>query len=70
MSKEVENSDELLATFDINSIDITSNLSSVYQEGNYLVGTTEKGVKFRQRIPANKRLNMKGDKYVLETINI
>ena len=47
--------------FNIDEMPITSNLLSVHQDGNYLVGVTEYGVKFKQRIPSDKMLS-KNDK--------
>jgi hypothetical protein len=52
-------------TFDIDKMGITSKLASLRQEGNYLIGQTETGVRFRQHIPAGKALIKKGDSYTL-----
>lgn len=53
-------------SFDIDAMQITNKLASVHQEGNYLVGVTEFGVKFRQRLPANKIIDKKGDRWILK----
>lgn len=49
--------------FDFNSMPVTKNLNSLHQEGNFLVGVTEMGIKFKQRIPTDKMLskNQSGD---------
>jgi len=51
--------------FDIDAMPLTKNIVDMHQEGNWLVGVTEHGIKFRQHIPQGKRLNKKGDKYRL-----
>lgn len=56
--------------FDVDSIPTTDKLLSVHQEGNYLVGLTEFGVRFRQRIPQGKMLNKKDGRYVLENVTV
>lgn len=50
-------------SFDIDRMDIASTLLNAHQEGNFIVGQTDKGVRFKQRIPAGKMLNKdeKGD---------
>ena len=50
-------------TVDINSLDTSAQIVSLHQEGKFLVGLTDKGVSFRQSIPAGKILNKneKGD---------
>lgn len=53
-------------TFDIDKMPLTKNIQALHQEGNYLVGVTEHGVRFRQRIPAGKILNQKEGKYVFD----
>lgn len=50
MNPEVEEQPKAEYEFDINTMPLTNKLSNVHQEGNFLVGTTEKGVRFRQRI--------------------
>jgi len=49
--------------FDFNSMPILDKLISLHQEGNYLVGMTEGGTRFKQRIPVDKMLakNDKGE---------
>lgn len=53
---------------DLAQLDDTASLVSLHQEGNFLVGVTDKGVTFRQHIPVGKVLNkdMKGH-WILET---
>ena len=52
-------------TFDLNAIELTNNLVDVHQEGNFIVCKTDKGVVFRQSIPAGKLLTKEGDSYAL-----
>lgn len=49
--------------FDFDSMPILDKLTHLYQDGNYLVGITEGGTRFRQRIPSDKMLskNEKGE---------
>jgi len=49
--------------FDFDTIPILSDLVSLHQDGNYLVGMTEGGTRFKQRIPSDKMLtkNEKGE---------
>ena len=49
--------------FDIDSMPILKNITSLYQDGNFLVGVTEGGARFSQRIPSDKMLskNEKGE---------
>ena len=63
MNEEIKTSDKEISTFDIANIPIASCLVSAHQEGNYLVGVTELGVKFRQHIPIDKMIdqNEKGE---------
>lgn len=53
-------------TFNIDQVPVTKNLLEVRQEGNYLVGVSETGVRFRQHIPANKLLNKVDGRFVLQ----
>ena len=66
MSEEIKDEH----TFDIDSMQLTNKLVDIYQEGNYLVATTETGIKFRQHIKPGKRLNKKGGKFVLESMEV
>lgn len=43
--------------FDVNSMETNAQISDLWQEGNWLKGTTNHGVRFTQRIPAGKMLN-------------
>jgi len=49
--------------FDFDSMPILNKLTNLKQDGNYLVGVTEGGTKFSQRIPSDKMLtkNEKGE---------
>jgi hypothetical protein len=55
---------------DIDSLPVTRNIVDLHQEGNFLVGLTEFGIRFRQHIPHGKRLNKRGGKFVLEDMEI
>lgn len=61
--EEVEQPDH---SFDIDAMRITNKLIDVKQEGNFLVAVTEYGVRFRQRLPANKIIDKKGDRWILK----
>jgi len=43
-------------TVDIDSLDTSAEIASLHQEGNYLIGRTNKGIDFRQHIPQGKML--------------
>jgi hypothetical protein len=45
-----------LATFDLDSIALEDKLDQVHQEGNYLVGVTPNGVRFRHRLKPDQML--------------
>lgn len=49
--------------FDYSEIPLSKGFVDAHQEGNYLIATTENGVRFRHRIPADKMLdkNEKGE---------
>ncbi len=53
-------------TTDLDALPVTKKLIEVHQEGNYLVGLTELGVRFRQRIPVNKILTKEGEDFRLK----
>jgi len=58
-------------SFDISKMETTTELASLHQEGNFLVGITEKGVSFRQRIPVGKVLNKdEGGNWVLRNVEV
>jgi hypothetical protein len=57
-------------TFDIEKMDLSNKLQELHQEGNYLVGVTDKGIRFRQHIPQGKILDMKGGKYIFKDMVI
>lgn len=50
MSPEDQEQQKPEYEFDINAMQLTNKLNDVHQEGNFLVGVTETGVRFRQRI--------------------
>lgn len=52
-------------TFDFDTIEPAS-ITELHQEGNYLIGTTNTGTKFRQRIPQGKILNKINGEYSLQ----
>lgn len=52
-------------TFDLSTME-PARMTDCHQEGNYLVVTTDKGIKFRQRIPQGKILNKVNGKFVFE----
>jgi len=57
----METKDELKQTpeyeFNFDSMPILDKLTHLHQDGNYLVGITEGGTRFRQRIPSDKMLS-------------
>lgn len=57
-------------TFDIDKMPVTTELSQVHQEGNFLVAVTRTGVKFRQRIPQGKILTKEDGKYRLVDMTV
>lgn len=61
--------EEVVQTFDLDKIQVSKNIVSMHQEGNFLVCKTDKNQTFRQGIPAGKMLNKneKGD-WILEDI--
>ena len=65
MNQEENNTPE--STFDIDAMPVTKNLQELHQEGNYLIGLTDLGVRFRQRIPADKILTKEGGEFRLKT---
>jgi hypothetical protein len=64
-----ETSDTPLSTFDIDTMATTKNIVDMYQDGNFVVCTTDTGIIFRQHIPVDKVLNKKEGKWVLEPLN-
>jgi len=58
--------------FDIGAIELAATLQDAHQEGNYLVGTTEKGIRFRHRIPHGKMLskNTKGEFILIDLVTV
>lgn len=70
MTDDFKSSDTLIDSFDVEKMVTTNNIVDLYQEGNYLVGTTDRGTTFRQHIKDNKILNKneKGE-WILEELN-
>lgn len=56
--------------FDLEKIVTAKNIVSMYQNGNFLVCTTDSGQTFRHAIPAGKILNKREEKWVLEDLNL
>lgn len=56
--------------FDVDSLQTTTNIVDMHQEGNWLHGLTDTGIRFRQHIKQGKRLNMKEGRYVIEDMEI
>jgi hypothetical protein len=56
---------------DTDAFPMTNKLKNLHQEGNYLVGVTELGVRFKQHIPVDKILTQdeKGN-YKLQSVVI
>ncbi len=52
-------------TFDIDKMPTTNKLQQLRQAGNFLVGLTDLGVRFRQHIPAGKLLIKEGGEFKL-----
>lgn len=67
--EEYEGSDTLVQEINLEEIE-SSGIAELRQEGNYLIGITDKGVRFRQHIPTNKILDKVNGKYVLRDIAI
>lgn len=44
-------------SFDFSKMQTTTDIQSLHQEGNFLIGMTSLGTTFRQRIPVDKMLN-------------
>lgn len=68
--REKPKAEEAEYQVDIDKIPVTTTIVELKQEGNYLVGVTETGVRFKQRIPQGKILNKVDDKWILEDIKI
>lgn len=47
---------EAEAQFNLAEMELTTGLRDAHQEGNYLIGVTDKGVTFRHRLPVGKML--------------
>lgn len=58
--------EEAESTLNIDDLPTTTKLSHLHQEGNYLVGVSELGARFTQRIPAGKILTKIGEDFVLK----
>lgn len=69
MTEEVQTSDVKEYEIDFDTLP-QANIAEMHQEGNYLHGLTDTGIRFRQHIKQGKRLNKKGDRYVIEDMEI
>jgi len=69
MTEEVETTDSKDYEFDFDSIP-QAHIVDMHQEGNWLHGLTDTGIRFRQHIKQGKRLNKKGGKFVIEDMEI
>ena len=67
---ENDSSDTLDTEFNIDDMELTNRINDVHQEGNWLIGVTDMGIRFRQRIKQGKRLNKVGGKFVLEDVDV
>lgn len=56
--------------FDADSIQTTTNIVDMHQEGNWLHGLTDTGIRFRQHIKQGKRLNKREGRFVIEDVEI
>ena len=61
-----DSSDTTVQELDIDTLASDAKIVSMHQRGSFLVCTTNQGIKFTQRIPAGRRLNVKDNKYILE----
>ena len=55
--------------FDFDSIP-QAHIKELHQEGNWLHGLTDTGIRFSQHIKQGKRLNKKGDRFVIEDVEV
>lgn len=60
---EPKSSDAVVAEVNLSQLQADGKLAQVHQEGNYLVGITDKGVRFRQGIQPGKMLVKEGDQF-------
>ena len=65
-----EEIDKLEHTFDVAQIPLATNIIEAHQEGNFIIGLTETGIRFRQHIPQGKILNKLDGKWVLQDMEI
>jgi hypothetical protein len=65
-----EEKEEVGFDIDLDQVPKASSIQDMHQEGNYLVGTTNTGTKFRQHIPQGKILNKVDGQYILENIRV
>lgn len=68
MNDEFTTSDVVEQEFDIDSMTLDAKIADLHQEGNWIIGVTDKGVRFSQRIKQGKRLNKIGGKFVIEDV--
>lgn len=54
----------------VDDLPLTNRLQRVHQEGNFVVGVSETGVRFRQRIPQGKMLVQEDGKFKFVDVDI
>lgn len=52
----------------LDELELTNTVLEMRQEGNFLIGTTDKGITFKQHIKPGKLLNKVDGRYVLQDI--
>lgn len=58
-------------TFDFSKMETTTTIASMHQEGNWLIGVTDKGTTFRHHIPVGKILNKDiGGNWILHDVEL
>lgn len=69
MNDELETSDVKEYEADFSNIP-KAHIAEMHQEGNWIHGLTDNGIRFRQHIKQGKRLNMKEGQYVIEDVEV
>lgn len=69
MTEEVETSDTKDYELDMTTLP-AAHIVDMHQEGNWIHGLTDTGIRFRQHIKPGKRLNKKGGKFVIEDVEV
>jgi hypothetical protein len=47
-------------TFNIDEMPVTTKILNAHQEGNWMIGVTENGIRFKHHLPPHKMLNKNG----------